>query len=318
MSSEVFWIKLQTSTFDSESIMLLESMPEGDTLLIIWLKMQILAGKCNACGYLLLNGERPYSDEMLATVFRRPLNTVRLAITAFLQFNMVEIVDGSYFLPDWEIYQNVSGMDKIREQTRARVARYRGNKKNVTLQVTQGNATETETKIETEKQQQEIRLSMENTPFSRITEQELRKLTDRHGCKQVSVSADIAAETWRRNHKEIHNPFGYLLSLCESHTEPEFYEPPEGRNAKLAAAVERKRTEAVKIKEQHEREEREAQERNSYWISLSEAGRRELREDIRKSSPFLLDFKDDEIDGIAKVNAWENRLRMSTNVRASI
>jgi predicted phage replisome organizer len=135
MSNDVFWIKFHTSTFDSESVMLLESMPEGDTLLIIWFKMQILAGKCNAGGYLLLNGERPYSDEMLATVFRRPLNTVRLAISAFQQFKMVEIVDGSYFLSEWEIYQNVSGMDKIREQTRARVARHRGNKKNVTSPV---------------------------------------------------------------------------------------------------------------------------------------------------------------------------------------
>jgi len=102
MSADVFWIKLQTSTFDSETIILLESMPEGDTILVIWFKMQILAGKCNAGGYLLLNSEFPYSDEMLATVFRRPLNTVRLAISAFFQFKMVEIINEAYFLPDWE------------------------------------------------------------------------------------------------------------------------------------------------------------------------------------------------------------------------
>ncbi len=158
MGSDVFWIKLHTRIFDSESIILLESMPEGDTLLIIWFKMQILAGKCNARGYLLLNGERPYSDEMLATVFRRPLNTVRLAISAFLQFKMVEVIDGAYFLAEWEIHQNVSGMDKIREQTKVRVARHRSNKKNVavpvTLQVTLSNAIETETETEIEKQQQ--------------------------------------------------------------------------------------------------------------------------------------------------------------------
>ena len=97
MGSDVFWIKLQTNTFDSETIMLLESMPEGDTILIIWLKMQILAGRCNAGGFLLLNGESPYSDEMLATVFRRPLNTVRLAISAFLKFKMVEIIGTASF-----------------------------------------------------------------------------------------------------------------------------------------------------------------------------------------------------------------------------
>lgn len=155
MSTDVFWIKLQTSTFDSETIMLLESMPEGDSILIIWFKMQILAGKCNAGGYLLLNGERPYSDEMLATVFRRPLNTVRLAISAFLQFKMVEIIDEAYFLPEWEKHQNISGLDKIREQTRQRVARHRSKAKDVTLRetqgVTHGNATEQETESELER-----------------------------------------------------------------------------------------------------------------------------------------------------------------------
>jgi len=174
MGNDVFWIKLQTSTFDSETIMLLESMPEGDTILIIWFKMQILAGKCNAGGYLLLNGECPYSDEMLATVFRRPLNTVRLAISAFLQFKMVEIIDGAYFLPEWEKHQNVSGLDKIREQTRQRVSRHRAKAKDVTLLVTQGNATETETESKLEKQQHEIRLLLSKTPLCRVTDQELK------------------------------------------------------------------------------------------------------------------------------------------------
>ncbi len=151
MAGDVFWIKLQTSTFDLETIMLLESMPEGDTILVIWFKMQILAGKCNAGGYLLLNGECPYSDEMLATVFRRPLNTVRLAISAFLKFNMLEIIDGAYFLPEWEKHQNIRGLEKIKEQNRLRVARHRAKKKNVTLHVTYGNAAEIETEIEPEK-----------------------------------------------------------------------------------------------------------------------------------------------------------------------
>jgi|GEM_PF-634541 len=317
MGSDVFWIKLHTRIFDSESIILLESMPEGDTLLIIWFKMQILAGKCNARGYLLLNGEKPYSDEMLATVFRRPLNTVRLAISAFLQFKMVEVIDGTYFLAEWEIHQNVSGMDKIREQTKVRVARHRSNKKNVTvpvtLQVTLSNGTETETETETEKQQQEIRLLMVNTPFCKVAAQALKKLIDQHGFKQVSLAVDIAAETWRRDHKEIRNPGGYLQTLCESHVVPEWYVTSDTRNVRLAAAEERKRSETRKIEEQREVEKREAQERDCYWYSLSEEDRKKQCDVTRKSSPFLLDFNDDILDGIAKLNAWDSRPQMNTN-----
>ena len=111
-------------------------------------------------------------------------------------------------------------MDKIREQTKVRVARHRAHNKTVTLPVTlpvtQGNAIETETETETEleKQQQEIRLLLGNTPLSRITDQKLRSLAERHGGNELMHIADIAAETWRRKNIDISNPGGYLQSLC--------------------------------------------------------------------------------------------------------
>jgi len=323
MGSDVFWIKLQTNTFDSETIMLLESMPEGDTILIIWLKMQILAGRCNSGGFLLLNGESPYSDEMLATVFRRPLNTVRLAISAFLKFKMVEITDEAYFLPDWGKYQNVSGLEKIREQTKKRVAKYRAKPKDVTLpvtlQVTQGNAieTETETEREIEEKQQTIQLLLEGTPFCRVSDQEVSMFVERYGSERVMRSADIAAETWRRDNKKIKNPGGYLQKLCEFHIVPDWYESPENRNAKKEAAAERKSIEAQVQAEQREAEARESLERDNYWCSLSEEDRQKHRDDFRATAPFMQDIKDDFIDGLAKLTVWDNRSQMCTNAVSS-
>lgn len=322
MGSDVFWIKLHTSTFDSESIMLLESMPEGDTILIIWFKMQILAGKCNAGGYLLLNGERPYSDEMLATVFRRPLNTVRLAISAFLQFKMVELIDGAYFLPEWEIHQNVSGMDKIREQTKVRVARHRNNKKNVTLpvtlQVTQSNAIETETERELEEKQQTVLVLLEGTPFCRITEQEISVLVEHFGSERVKLAADIAAKTWRTNKKAIRNPGGYLHTLCENLVIPEGYEPPDVRAANSKAAAERKRAEDEKQAELKKAEVQESKERDDYWHSLSDEDRQKHRDEFMANAPFLQDPKEDFLDGLAKLTAWDNRQQMNTNTYSSM
>lgn len=316
MAGDVFWIKLQTSTFDSETIMLLESMPEGDTILVIWFKMQILAGRCNAGGYLLLHGESPYSDEMLATVFRRPLNTVRLAISAFLKFKMVEIINEAYFLPDWEKYQNISGLDKIREQTRKRVARYRAKPKDVTLHVAHGNAAEEETEKEPEKQQT-IRRLLEGTPFCHINYQELSVLIERHDNEKLVQAADIAAETWRREKKEIRNPGGYLQALCESHVVPDWYELPEVRNVRLAATADRKRAETRKMEEEQEIEKQEAQKRDEYWFSLSELDRQIFRDEFRASSPLFQDFKDNFLDGIVKMTVWEHRTQMSTNAGCS-
>ena len=41
----VQWIKITTDIFDDEKIQLIESMPEGDTLIVIWFKILVLAGK---------------------------------------------------------------------------------------------------------------------------------------------------------------------------------------------------------------------------------------------------------------------------------
>jgi predicted phage replisome organizer/uncharacterized phage protein (TIGR02220 family) len=131
--SSVKWIKLSTHMFEDEKIRLIEQMPEADTILIIWVKLLAQAGKTNASGYIYLNENIPYTDEMLATIFNRPLNIVRLALQTFKQFGMLEITDGDFIsIANWEKHQNIAGLDKIREQTRQRVARHR-EKKQVNL-----------------------------------------------------------------------------------------------------------------------------------------------------------------------------------------
>lgn len=151
--SNVKWIKLSTHMFEDEKIRLIEQMPEADTILIIWVKLLAQAGKTNASGYIYLNENIPYTDEMLATIFNRPLNIVRLALQTFKQFGMLEISDDDFIsIANWEKHQNVAGLDKIREQTRKRVAKHREKKQlpcNVT--VTRGNATEEELDIDKNK-----------------------------------------------------------------------------------------------------------------------------------------------------------------------
>lgn len=127
---EVKWIKLSTSMFEDEKIRLIESMPEADTLLIIWVKLLAQTGKTNASGYIFLNENIPYTDEMLATIFNRPVNVVRMALEVFQKFGMIDI-DKDHFInvTNWAKYQSLTGLDKIREDTRNRVAAYRERKK---------------------------------------------------------------------------------------------------------------------------------------------------------------------------------------------
>ncbi|WP_163538276.1 phage replisome organizer N-terminal domain-containing protein [Gracilibacillus sp. YIM 98692] len=128
--SNVKWIKLSTQMFEDEKIRLIEKMPEADTILIIWVKLLAQAGKVNASGYIFLSENIPYTDEMLSTLFDRPIGTVRMALKTFQQFGMIEIDENQFIsITNWEKHQNIEGLDKIREQTRKRVAKHRERKK---------------------------------------------------------------------------------------------------------------------------------------------------------------------------------------------
>lgn len=151
---DVKWIKLSTNMFEDEKIRLIEQMPDADTILVIWVKLLSQAGKTNASGYIYLNENIPYTDEMLATIFNRPLGTIRLALETFKSFGMIEIDEYSFLsIANWEKHQNIEGLEKIRQQTRERVAKHRESKKlqqpkNVTENVTLRNATDIELELE--------------------------------------------------------------------------------------------------------------------------------------------------------------------------
>lgn len=140
---DVKWIKVSTDMFDgSRKIKQIELMPEGDTILVIWLKLLLLAGNVNDGGAIYLTPEIPYTDEMLANELRRPITTVRMALSIFERFGMIEIVDDILHLSAWEKYQNTDRLAEIREQTRARVAKCR-EKKRLTASNVTSNATVT-------------------------------------------------------------------------------------------------------------------------------------------------------------------------------
>ena len=59
--SEIKWIKITTGMFQDEKIDYIESLPEADAILIIWIKLLTLAGKCNSNGFIFLTENIPYT-----------------------------------------------------------------------------------------------------------------------------------------------------------------------------------------------------------------------------------------------------------------
>lgn len=150
--ADVKWIKITTDIFDDEKILLIESMPDAYAIITVWFKLLCLAGKMNNSGVFMMSNQIAYTDKMLATIFRMNESTVTLALNAFEMYGMIEIVDGVITIPNWEKHQNLDQLEKIKEQTRIRVAKHREKQKllscnvtdNVTddITVTQRNATD--------------------------------------------------------------------------------------------------------------------------------------------------------------------------------
>lgn len=123
---EVKWIKLSTDLFNNRKIRQIERMDDGDAIIVIWLKLLILAGEINDGGEIYFTKEVPFTEESLAVQFDRPRELIALALRTFQAFGMIDISDESISVMNWEKYQNIEGMEKIREQNRIRQQRKRG------------------------------------------------------------------------------------------------------------------------------------------------------------------------------------------------
>lgn len=156
--AEVKWVKLTTDMFDNRKVKHLRRLPEGNNIVLIWVMLLTMAGRCNSGGMIFLTENIPYTPKMLADELDFEENTVILALQALEQLDMIVTDNGFFTIAGWEEYQNIEGMDKIREQNRLRQAKFKQKQRllsgNVTdnVTVTQGNATEEEREEDKEKE----------------------------------------------------------------------------------------------------------------------------------------------------------------------
>ena len=187
--AEVKWIKICTDIFDDEKIALIDGMPDRDGIIVIWFKLLCMAGRQNNGGVFMLNDKIAYTDEMLATIFRRPLNTVRLALNTFESFGMIEVVNNTYTIPNWEKHQSLDKLETAKEKNRQRVAKHREKQKQLAqsndysnVTVTESNTTDIEEDKDKDKDKDKEKGKKERKKtgydeiLSQITDDSLREL----------------------------------------------------------------------------------------------------------------------------------------------
>lgn len=123
--SGVKWIKIVVDIFDDEKVKLIEELPNGDAVIVIWFKLLCLAGRCNRGGMLMLTDIIPYTDEMLAVIFRKKASEVRQALKVFEEFGMIEIVNDAITIPKWGEYQSEDKLAEKRAKNAERQRRFR-------------------------------------------------------------------------------------------------------------------------------------------------------------------------------------------------
>jgi predicted phage replisome organizer len=106
--------------FDNRKIRHLRRLPEGNNIVLIWVMLLTMAGRCNSNGMIFLTENIPYTTKMLADELDFEENTVKLALTVLEQLDMVVTNQGYFAIAGWNEHQNVEGLDKIREQNRIR------------------------------------------------------------------------------------------------------------------------------------------------------------------------------------------------------
>lgn len=315
------WVKIMCALLDHRKIKMIRKGPEGNTLVLLWLLILIEGGKCNRGGYLMISDSLPYTAETLSMVTDIPLPTVQLGLTTFSGFDMIDQLDGVIFIKNWGKYQSEDKLKARRESDRARQERYRQEKRNQmslplkddelsrdghvrsSRDVTQENRKD-KTRGENTTTEQ-IRSLFSGTPFVQINDHQLQCLAKRHGHELLLQASDIAAETWRRNQDEMHNPGGYLQSMCTSLIIPDWYVAYQTRLEAEKSVRDFKATKAIEEAKSKMQEEALETSKNELWESLPENQRDAFRAEACAGLPdgISLDFA---VTAIAKLLAWES------------
>ena len=133
--AEVKWIKMMVGMFDGMSFKKIKRAKIGgesyrDKLTAVWFELMDLAGRCNHDGALVSTGGIPFTDlDDIAVQIDRDEDELKLCMAFYLKEKMVTIEGDVYAIANWGVYQNLDGMEKIREQNRLRKQKQRENQK---------------------------------------------------------------------------------------------------------------------------------------------------------------------------------------------
>lgn len=124
--ADVGWVRLSTRLFENRKIKYLLNQPKGAELVLLWVHLLCAAGTVNDGGRVYISQNVMYTPQSLAADFGVPKTIADKALTLFRNLELIEVEsDGCIQILGWEKHQNVTGLEKIREQNRLRKQKQR-------------------------------------------------------------------------------------------------------------------------------------------------------------------------------------------------
>lgn len=110
-----YYLKLKENFYNSETMVILESMQDGLLYSNLLLKMYLMSLKSG--GILMLNDHLPHTPQTIATFTRHQVGTVERALKVFVEFGLVEILtDGAYYMTDIQLLIGQSSTEGERKK----------------------------------------------------------------------------------------------------------------------------------------------------------------------------------------------------------
>ena len=110
-----YYLRLKENFFESDELILMESMPDGVIFSNILLKLYLRSLKSN--GKLMLNERIPYNSKMLSNIVHQPVAVVEKAIAVFNQLGLIEMLDnGAIYMLDIQSFIGKSNTEADRKR----------------------------------------------------------------------------------------------------------------------------------------------------------------------------------------------------------
>lgn len=114
-SKKYYYLKLKEDFFESDEMILLESLPDGYLYSNILMKLYVRSLRNE--GRLMVNDKIPYNAQMIATVTRHQVGTVEKALSIFQELKLIEVLDnGAIYMSDIQNFIGKSSTEADRKR----------------------------------------------------------------------------------------------------------------------------------------------------------------------------------------------------------